>query len=86
MTQLQLAEKLGVSDKTVSRWECGKGMPELSILMPLCEVLEINVNELLSGEFLTQESYSKKAEENMYRTLNWLDRCYKLTRYRFSLC
>lgn len=65
MTQLQLAEKLGVSDKTVSRWECGKGMPELSILMPLCEVLEINVNELLSGEFLTQESYSKKAEENM---------------------
>lgn len=65
MTQLQLAEKLGVSDKTVSRWECGKGMPELSILMPLCEVLEINVNELLSGEFLTQESYSQKAEENM---------------------
>lgn len=65
MTQLQLAEKLGVSDKTVSRWECGKGMPELSILMPLCEVLEINVNELLSGEFLTQESYSEKAEENM---------------------
>lgn len=65
MTQLQLAEKLGVSDKTVSRWECGKGMPELSILMPLCEVLEINVNELLSGEFLTRESYSEKAEENM---------------------
>ena len=65
MTQLQLAEKLGVSDKTVSRWECGKGMPELSILMPLCEVLEINVNELLSGEFLTQEIYSQKAEENM---------------------
>ena len=65
MTQLQLAEKLGISDKTVSRWECGKGMPELSILMPLCEVLEINVNELLSGEFLTQESYSQKAEENM---------------------
>ncbi len=65
MTQLQLAEKLGVSDKTVSRWECGKGMPELSILMPLCEILEINVNELLSGESLTQESYSQKAEENM---------------------
>ena len=64
-TQLQLADKLGVSDKTVSRWECGKGMPELSILMPLCDVLEINVNELLSGEHLSLDNYSQKAEENM---------------------
>ncbi len=65
LTQLQLADKLGVSDKTISRWECGKGMPELSILMPLCEILEINVNELLSGERLSQDSYPQKAEENM---------------------
>lgn len=65
MTQKELAEKLGISDKTVSKWETGKGMPDVSIMGSLCEVLEINVNELLSGEKLSVESYSGKAEENM---------------------
>lgn len=65
LTQKQLAEKLMISDKTVSKWECGNGLPEVSLMMPLCEILEINVNELLSGERLNEKEYQKKAEENM---------------------
>ncbi len=65
MTQKELAKQVGVSDKAVSKWECGNGMPELSILMPLCQMLQVNVNELLSGERLSGDSYSKKAEENI---------------------
>ena len=65
MTQKELAETIGVSDKAISKWENGKGMPELSMLMPLCQVLQINVNELLSGERLSDDSFSMKAEENI---------------------
>ena len=65
ITQKQLAEQLGISDRTISKWECGNGMPEVSMMLPLCEILEINVNELLSGERLSQNDYHNKAEENM---------------------
>ena len=69
MTQKQLAEKLSVSDKTISKWECGKGLPEVSLLLPLCEALHISVNDLLSGEKITDHNYQKKAEENMMHLL-----------------
>lgn len=65
MTQKQLGEALSCSDKLISKWECGNGLPDVSMMLPLCELLEISVNELLSGENLTQDSYSRKAEENM---------------------
>ena len=65
MTQRQLADELLISDKTVSKWETGKGMPEVSLMMPLCEFLGINVNELLTGERIPDESYKEKAEETM---------------------
>lgn len=64
-TQRELAEILGISDKTISKWECGNGFPEVSLLLPLCSALEITVNELLSGERLQEIDYKKKAEENM---------------------
>ena len=64
-TQKQLSEKLEISDKTVSKWERGNGFPEVSLLLPLCNELEITVNELLSGERVSEEDYRKKAEENM---------------------
>lgn len=64
-TQRQLGDILGISDKTISKWETGKGFPEISLLLPLCEELQISVNELLSGERLTEVDYKKKAEENM---------------------
>lgn len=65
LTQMQLADMLAISDKTVSKWECGKGLPEVSMMIPLCEILEINVNELLSGERLSEKEYREKAEENI---------------------
>ena len=65
LTQKELADKLGISDKTVSKWETGNGMPDVSLLQPLCKELSVNLNELLSGEKLSEESYSGKAEENM---------------------
>lgn len=64
-TQKQLSEKLGISDKTISKWERGNGFPEVSLLLPLCDELDITVNELLSGERVSEEDYRKKAEENM---------------------
>ena len=64
-TQKQLSELLGISDKTISKWECGNGFPEASLLLPLCNELGITVNELLTGERISQQNYKKKAEENM---------------------
>lgn len=64
-TQKQLSEKLDISDKTISKWERGNGFPEVSLLLPLCNELEITVNELLSGERVSEDDYRKKAEENM---------------------
>lgn len=65
MTQKQLAEQLSISDKTVSKWERGKGLPEVALMLPLCEALQITVNDLLSGEKISENNYQKKAEENM---------------------
>ena len=65
ITQRQLADNIGVSDKAISRWETGRGMPDTAIMPDLCRVLDITVNELLSGERLSDEAYSRKAEDNM---------------------
>ncbi len=65
LTQRQLADALSISDKTVSKWECGKGLPEVSLMLPLCAALEITVNDLLSGEKVSSMEYQKKAEGNM---------------------
>ena len=65
MTQANLAEKLNVSDRAVSKWETGKSMPDSGIMLELCDLLKINVNELLSGERIMAESYDKYAEENL---------------------
>lgn len=65
LTQKQLAEQLNISDKTVSKWETGKGLPEVTFMLPLCKILGITVNELLSGERVYEQDYQKKAEENM---------------------
>lgn len=65
LTQRQLAEKLAVSDKTISKWECGNGLPEVSLMLPLCEVLSISVNELLCGERIVNDDYKQKAEDKM---------------------
>ena len=65
LTQRQLADTLSISDKTVSKWECRKGLPEVSLMMPLCNTLNVTVNDLLSGERVSEANYQKKAEDNM---------------------
>ena len=71
LTQAELAEKLGVSDKTIGNWENGRNMPDLSLFKPLCEELDISVNELLAGEKLKREDLEKKSEENIINTINY---------------
>ena len=70
LTQRQLADRLAISDKTVSKWECGKGLPEVSLMLPLCAALQITVNDLLSGEKVPESDYQKKAEENMMNLMH----------------
>lgn len=65
LTQAQLAEKLNITDRAVSKWETGKSMPDSSVMLELCEILGITVNELLSGKEIDMESYEKKADENL---------------------
>ena len=65
LTQFQLAEKLNITDRAISKWETGKGMPDSSIMLELCNELGISVNELLSGEIIKMENYNQKAEENL---------------------
>lgn len=65
LTQRQLADVLSISDKTISKWECGKGLPEVSLMLPLCAALDITVNDLLSGEKVSSTDYQMKAEGNM---------------------
>lgn len=71
LSQLELAEKLGLSNRTISKWENGNSMPDYSIINDLCSELDISINELLSGEELTEENYQKKLEENIVSTIDY---------------
>ena len=63
LTQSQLAEKLGITDRAISKWENGRAMPDSSLMPDLCSILNISVNELLSGEVIDMESSNKKNEQ-----------------------
>lgn len=66
LTQVQLAQKLSVSEKTISKWECGNGFPDTTLMLPLCKALDITANELLSGKLLpTENEYKAIAEQNL---------------------
>jgi len=65
LTQMQLAEMLNITDRAISKWECGKAMPDSSIMLELCGILDITVNDLLSGEVVTVENYSKEMENKL---------------------
>ncbi len=78
LTQKALAEKLNISEKTVSKWECGVGMPDVGLMLPLCRTLDIDLNELLSGERLSDRQYKMKAEENL---VHYMDKTSPRTKY-----
>lgn len=65
LTQMQLAEKLNITDRAISKWENGKAMPDSSIMLELCNELKISVNELLSGEMIEMKDYNQIAEKNL---------------------
>lgn len=65
LTQMQLAEKLNITDRAVSKWETGKAMPDSSIMLELCDILKISVNDLLCGKVVTVDNYNKELENNL---------------------
>ena len=65
LTQMQLAEKLGITDRAISKWETGKSLPDSSIMLELCHILGITVNDLLSGEVIIMDNYNKNLENNL---------------------
>lgn len=69
MTQVQLAEKLGITDRAVSKWETGKSLPDASIMLQLCGYLKITVNDLLSGEVVSMENYNERTEKNLIEVI-----------------
>lgn len=85
LTQKDLADALGISNKTISKWECGNGMPDYSIMENLCDVLKINVNELISGERLPSADYTKKAEENIMSLIQESNKIKQTTKFEFIL-
>lgn len=74
MTQSELAYKLGVTDKSVSNWENGRNMPDLSLFKPLCELLNISINDLISGEIVAEKEYKNKLEENIINTIEYTNK------------
>ena len=64
-TQMQLAERLAITDRAVSKWETGKSLPDASIMLELCELLSITVNDLLNGEVVSMDNYNEKSEKAM---------------------
>lgn len=79
MTQARLSEILGVSEKSISNWENGRNMPDLSLFKPLCDELNITINELMSGEKINKDDYQEKFEENIVNTIDYSTR--KINRY-----
>ena len=77
LTQLQLAEKLGITDKAVSKWETGKCLPDSAIMLDLCGLLGISVNDLLCGEVVTMENYNKENEKQLLEMVKEKERADK---------
>ena len=85
LTQEQLAEKLGVTNKTVSRWETGKYMPDLSLLKPLSEELGITLNELLSGEKIEEQKIVENTERNILNTIDYSSKKVEIEHKKISI-
>lgn len=77
LTQAELAERLNITDRAVSKWETGRSMPDSSIMLELCSVLGITVNELLSGETISMENYNKEMEKNLLEMIKQKERADK---------
>lgn len=77
MTQMQLADKLNITNRAVSKWETGKALPDSSIMLELCDTLKISVNDLLCGEVVTMDNYKKELENNLLDVMKQKEECDK---------
>ena len=77
LTQAQLAEKLNITDRAISKWETGKSMPDFDIMLKLCEILEISVNELLCGEMINMEQKDEQLNELIFQMAKNEERYHK---------
>ena len=85
LTQEELAEKLKVSSKSISRWETGKCMPDISLLIPLSEILDISVNELITGEHIEEKNIKEKTEQALKETINYSNNKLKTEKKKFII-
>jgi len=85
LTQEQLAEKIGVTSKSISRWENGKTMPDVSLFEPLCKELDITINELLSGKKINKDEYQEKFEENVLNAINYANKKLDVSRNQIGI-
>lgn len=85
LTQKQLAEKLGITDRAISKWENGKSMPDLSLLKPLCDILDITINELLNGDYISKNDKNKNLEENIVNAINYSKKKQNISELLFYL-
>lgn len=83
ITQSELAEKLGVTDRAISNWENGKNLPDVSFFKPLCNELNITINDLLNGEKVEKKAYQEKLEENVFSVISNVNN--KITRIRRTI-
>lgn len=74
LTQMQLAEQLGITDRAISKWETGRAMPDSSLMLELCQILKITVNDLLSGEVITMNDYNKQQEKHLLEMIEHKER------------
>ncbi len=85
MTQQELATKIGVTDRAVSKWENGRGLPDLSLLKALCDALNITINDLLSGERVDKSNYKDRLEENIWKTITYSNKEIKTNKKTFKI-
>ena len=78
ITQEQLAKKLSISNRSVSKWERGLNLPDASLMIELCKILDISINELLTGKLIKKEAYEKQAEANLIKLKEKEERSNKL--------
>ena len=84
MTQKELANKIGVTDRAISKWENGRGLPDISLMKPLCDELGISINELISGEIIDKIEYLDKFEESVLDTIDYSQKQIKKKRNKYA--
>ncbi len=86
LTQKELAEKLNVSDKAISRWETGKGYPDVNSLLALSEFFRVSVNELLAGKRIEEEKLSEIADKNVINAIETKEKTVKKKKFQMIIC